>query len=183
MGKDTVKLYSDINRYLDKPIVEKKKTEETLPPLFENKQDIKVNPEEVAIQESQEKIAELEQKLAELKDKYENGNKNKAFTGGTAGLFAYTAILSNLCEEKISIVEVPKIILKLEKFCRRVKKPAVTNLLALGITATSLALTVGLSALTFVTIGKLNDKSLHQNTEQELEEEKAKLASLQQALA
>ena len=86
MGKDTVKLYSDINRYLDKPIVEKKKTEETLPPLFENKQDINVNPEEVAIQESQEKIAELEQKLAELKDKYENGNKNKAFTGGTAGL-------------------------------------------------------------------------------------------------
>ena len=182
MGKDAIKLYLDANTYLDKPIVEKKKTEETLPPLFENEQDINAKPEEIAIQETQEKIAELEQKLSELKDKYENGNKDKALSGGLIGTLVYTSILCKLGEKKNSIVDLPKIILKLEKFCRKVKKPYVTNLLALGITAVGLALTAGVSALTCITLGKLNEKDLCQNVEKELSEEKNKLASLQEAL-
>lgn len=180
MGKNTVNLNLDNSKYLFKIDTENTNTTEALPLLFEEEQNAKGEVVKEDVLEIQEKINLLEKELLNLKDKQEKGTKNKAFTGGLVGLFGSMYMMGSSVNQITSVAEMPRLILKLEKLSRRIRKPAFTSLLVLGVTIPTIALAVGVSALASVVLGKENDKNLYKITEQKLADERAKLESLKQ---
>lgn len=170
MGKDVVSLNLDANKYLKDSTLVVEEAKKDSYSVFVSDEIVEKNPLEL----QQELVTELEQKLAETRDKYENGNGQKAFTGGVIGLFVTTNMLGSKTGKKIAI--------SIAKMARKVKNPRLHALFTIGSVATTLTVPFALTIPSVMVLGKLNDKNLCISLEEKLASEKAKLASLQQAM-
>ena len=181
MIQDTTRLLnnSDVRKLRLKNDINKQEKFEL---LFDNNDKLtNLEYENDYILETEEKISELEKQLEKLKNNKKERKKFRIFSGTVVTSFLGSAMLGS--KKDVLLEDLDEISLKLEKIARKIKSPVKCNLFCIG-TFLAKLLVIGITITSlFIILGNEQDKDKYKNTEQQLEEEKKKLAEQKAQLA